>query len=100
MLMGSVHIKHSDCLWHIDENGRFRKLISLLVKGQGQIYLKSVLRLTTRAKLSFFVEGVHILYNGCLWCLFSNCTPDLRNHIKLDILHKTSLSSHPFVTSI
>ena len=34
----------------------------LVVKSQGQIYLKYVLQLVKRARLSFLVKVVHILY--------------------------------------
>ena len=38
------------------------------VKDQGQIYLKSVLRLVMQTP-SFFTQGVHISQKVCLWCV-------------------------------
>ena len=38
------------------------------MKDQGRIYSKPVILLVTRFLFYFLSEGVHIWYNGCIWC--------------------------------
>ena len=42
------------------------------IKGQGQIYLNSVLRFATQIHLSFLDHGVHIWLNDCKWRIDDN----------------------------
>ena len=46
--------------------------IDIEIKGQGQIYLNSVLRIVTQIHVSFLDNGIHIWLNDCLWQVDDN----------------------------
>ena len=55
-LNDAVHIWHNYCLWCVDYNLVPNHCYDLVVKGQRQIYFKSVLQLVTQSLLSLRVS--------------------------------------------
>ena len=65
ILMEDDHSWHNDGLWYVNDN-EMNCQLDIEVKG---IYLKSALWFVTPIPLTFSMEGVHIWYHDCLWCV-------------------------------